>query len=96
MLRLKRLPFSVYLAGLVFLNIGTYLPQIGKEVGGARRWIDLGFFSFQPTEVTKYFLVVYLSASVFKKQGKAAVVFGNDCSISCYHRALYSAYDDAA
>ncbi|NIT14010.1 MAG: FtsW/RodA/SpoVE family cell cycle protein [Candidatus Dadabacteria bacterium] len=39
-------------------------------MGGARRWIDMGFFSFQPTEVTKYFLVVYLAHLFSKNRDK--------------------------
>ncbi len=62
---LKKIAFFLYFAGLIFLVLVLF-PQIGKEVGGARRWIDLGLFSFQPTEVTKYFLVVYL-AHLFSK-----------------------------
>lgn len=70
---LKKIAFVLYLAGLVFLVL-VLMPQIGNEVGGARRWIDLGHFSFQPTEVAKYFLVVYL-AHLFSKNREQAQTF---------------------
>jgi len=44
---LKKIAFILYFVGLVFLVL-VLIPGIGKEVGGARRWIDLGLFSFQP------------------------------------------------
>lgn len=36
-------------------------PIIGMEVNGARRWISLGIFSFQPTELAKITIVLYLA-----------------------------------
>lgn len=41
---------------LVFL-----VPFIGSEVNGSKRWIDLGFISFQPSEICKVGLVIYTS-----------------------------------
>ncbi|GMR05359.1 MAG: rod shape-determining protein RodA [Thermodesulfobacteriota bacterium] len=34
---------------------------IGSSFGGARRWIDLGFFSLQPSEIAKLALIVVLA-----------------------------------
>jgi len=34
---------------------------IGKKVNGAQRWIDLGFFNFQPSETMKIVLFLYLA-----------------------------------
>lgn len=36
-------------------------PIIGMEVNGAKRWISLGIFSFQPTELAKITIVLYLA-----------------------------------
>lgn len=52
----------------VFLLILVLFPQIGREAGGARRWLSLGGFSFQPVEIVKLFLVVYLAAYLADKQ----------------------------
>jgi len=70
---LKKIAFILYFVGLVFLVL-VLIPGIGKEVGGARRWIDLGLFSFQPSEVMKYFLVVYL-AHLFSKNREKPQTF---------------------
>ena len=34
---------------------------IGQAVNGARGWLDLGFFSIQPAEVAKFYLIIYLA-----------------------------------
>lgn len=52
----------------VFLLILVLFPQFGREAGGARRWLLLGGFSFQPVEIAKLFLVVYLAAYLADKQ----------------------------
>ncbi len=49
------------------LSLMTFLPGIGTEVQGANRWITLGGASFQPSELVKLALVLYL-ASLFAKK----------------------------
>ncbi len=46
------------------------VPGIGRVAGGARRWINLGLFSFQPAELAKVALVLYLARSLARKQEK--------------------------
>jgi len=36
----------------------------GKEINGARRWLDLGIISFQPSEVAEFFILIYLSTFI--------------------------------
>lgn len=38
------------------------VPGVGHVVNGSARWIDLGFYNLQPSEVAKVFIVVYLAA----------------------------------
>lgn len=38
-----------------------YLPGIGMEINGERRWVNLGFMSFQPSEVAKICLMISLA-----------------------------------
>ncbi|WP_236561207.1 FtsW/RodA/SpoVE family cell cycle protein [Pontibacillus sp. HMF3514] len=40
----------------------------GKNVGNAKSWFDLGVFSYQPSEVAKLGLIMYLSSVFAKKQ----------------------------
>lgn len=50
--------------GLLF----AFVPGIGHEAGGAKRWIKLGGFGFQPSEFAGLFLIIYLAGVLEKKQ----------------------------
>ncbi len=53
---------------LVLGLLGLVLvPGIGKQVGGARRWLSLGGINFQPSELAKLFLLIY-SADLFSRK----------------------------
>lgn len=53
--------FVLLLAGIAFLA-ATFLPVLGVEVNGARRWVNLGLSNVQPVELVKLLLVVYLAS----------------------------------
>ena len=38
------------------------VPGVGTVVNGSARWLDLGFFRLQPSELAKVFIVIYLAA----------------------------------
>ncbi len=43
------------------------IPGIGREVNGARRWISLGFFNLQVSELAKIFMVIYISGYLVRR-----------------------------
>jgi rod shape determining protein RodA len=47
--------------GCILLLIAVLLPFIGSIRFGARRWIDLGFFQFQPSEFAKLAFIVAMA-----------------------------------
>src|SRR5690625_5297577 len=51
----------------IFLLLLVLIPGVGKEVNGARRWIDLGIISVQVSEVAKFSTVVFF-ASYFARR----------------------------
>jgi cell division protein FtsW len=56
----------------IFAMLLVFVPGIGFEHGGAKRWIYLGFTTFQPAEILKFAVVVYVAAwfsSVKRKIG---------------------------
>ncbi|MGF1471866.1 MAG: FtsW/RodA/SpoVE family cell cycle protein [Rubrobacteraceae bacterium] len=59
----RRLAPLLYFGVLVSLIV-VLIPGIGVEIGGARRWIDLGVISLQPAEFAKIAVVVVLSCAV--------------------------------
>lgn len=57
----KKYAFILLLVTAVLL-IAVFLPGIGSGITkGARRWVDMGFFRFQPTEVVKLTFLLYLA-----------------------------------
>ncbi len=66
---IRNLVYPGYLLGLALLVI-VLIPDIGKEVGGGRRWLSIWGFSFQPSEFCKYMLIIYIAHFLFKKEGK--------------------------
>ena len=53
----------------VILLLATFVPAFNEERNGAKRWVKLLFFRFQPSELAKFALVLYL-ANFFDKYQK--------------------------
>ena len=56
----KWAPF-LFLLNLL-LMVFVFLPKIGVEIGGARRWLNFGKFVIQPSEFLKITFILYLAA----------------------------------
>lgn len=66
---LRKLVYPSYFVVLILLLL-VLIPGIGKEVGGARRWLTLGPVAFQPSEIAKFVILLYLAHSLTKKRAK--------------------------
>lgn len=62
------------LIGSLVLVLLTFVPGIGREINGARRWIDLGVM-FQPSELAKPAIVLYLAHIFTKKSDRLDDLF---------------------
>ena len=51
-----------------FLLVVLLLPGIGRSIGGARRWFRIGSFSFQPSELAKFALILYTADFLTRKK----------------------------
>ena len=56
----------LFIVSLLLLML-VLLPFIGKGVNGARRWITLGVFSFQPSELAKFAVLLYAADYMVRK-----------------------------
>jgi rod shape determining protein RodA len=63
--------YRKFLYGLL-LALLLVVMVIGSEVRGSTRWIDLGFFQFQPSEFGKLLLALFV-AGLLAERGKAIV-----------------------
>ena len=52
---------KILIAGIALTAL-VFVPQLGFTHGGARRWISIFGFSFQPVELLKIAFIIYLSA----------------------------------
>ncbi|MBW2060777.1 MAG: rod shape-determining protein RodA [Deltaproteobacteria bacterium] len=56
--QLERAAYLLFALGLVLLILVLFS---GRAVSGAQRWLDLGVFSFQPSELVKLFVLAALA-----------------------------------
>lgn len=83
---LRGLSFIVYGSALVLLVI--VLTPAGEMVSGARRWIDLGFFQVQPSELAKIAVIVAAAAFLAGRKGDMRAI---DVLLTCLIFAVPSA-----
>ncbi len=57
---LSNLAYPALVISIVALAL-VFVPGIGRPAGGARRWVSFGPLSFQPAEVAKLGLVLFLA-----------------------------------
>ena len=62
----RRVVIALLVLSLVLLA-ATLVPGVGRMINGSRRWLRLGMFSFQPSELAKVALAVYMSYYIAKK-----------------------------
>ncbi|SHE64206.1 cell division protein FtsW [Seinonella peptonophila] len=67
------IPYHIYrkrvrLILLISLSSLVAVLFLAHTVNGAKRWIDLGFTSFQPSEFVKLAMIIYTASIMVKKQ----------------------------
>ena len=70
--RLEPLAVPLVLVSVALLVL-VHVPGLGHAAGGARRWITLGALTFQPSEIAKLALVLWLARSLSRKQERIRV-----------------------
>lgn len=69
--RLKKLS-GWLLAASVILLAAVFIPGLGQTSYGATRWINLGFITFQPSELAKFALALFLAKRYASKPPRSA------------------------
>lgn len=71
----KHIPYKYWrslapalLIASVFLMALLFVPKLSISHGGAVRWLDLGVFSFQPSEMLKFSFLLYLTSWLAAKK----------------------------
>ena len=70
--KLKKFKWAGIIISIILLAL-VFIPVIGVENYGARRWINLGFFTVQPSEFAKFAFVLFAAAYLsenYEKVGK--------------------------
>ncbi len=57
---LKKWAGPIFIISILLLLL-VYIPGVGRKISGASRWIDLGILSFQPSELIKFTMVLFLA-----------------------------------
>lgn len=68
--KLKKLSLPIIAVSILLLAM-LFIPKFGISIKGATRWLYLGSFSFQPSEVAKLAFIIYLAA-LFESRKKNA------------------------
>ena len=58
--KVKKVAPPIYIVSLVLLAL-VFMPVLGVESYGAKRWLNLGFFTIQPSEYAKFGMVIMLA-----------------------------------
>ena len=57
----KKISFPFFILSIIFLVL-VFVKGVGTTIYGANRWIQFGSLSFQPSEMLKLSLIIYLAA----------------------------------
>ena len=62
----QKLAPSLFIGGAILLVL-VLVPGIGKSVNGSRRWLAMGMFNVQPSELMKLAVVLYAASYALRK-----------------------------
>lgn len=81
MLVISNIDYKIYkrfdkLIYIIVLFLLASVAVIGTEDGGAKRWIDLGFINFQPSEIAKIGLIIFYASLLTKNKERIEKMWG--------------------
>jgi len=73
--KLIKLTIPLAIISLVLLGL-VFVPGLGIEMYGAKRWLGLGAFTIQPSEIAKFALILFCATYVSKSPEKPKTFLG--------------------
>ena len=65
--KLKKMAKPIMLFSILLLIL-VLIPHIGRETAGARRWFKIGLINFQPSELVKFTVILYMAEMISRKE----------------------------
>ena len=66
---IKKTSLILFIGSLILVGL-TLIPSFTRTIHGSSRWLNIGGFCFQPSEILKITLVLYLACFFEKKSSK--------------------------
>lgn len=73
--QLKKLNIIIAIITIILLAL-VFVPGIGVENYGAKRWIGLGAFTLQPSEIAKFSLILFSASYISNNPDKSHKLLG--------------------
>ncbi|HEX5489352.1 MAG TPA: putative lipid II flippase FtsW [Rhodanobacteraceae bacterium] len=61
--------------GTFMLLLLVFVPHVGMRINGARRWIDFGISGFQPVELAKLIVILYVASYLVRHRDAVETKF---------------------
>ena len=65
---LQKYSIPLFVLSLILLTIVFFPPPIGHTVNGSTRWINFVFFKFQPSELMKLSMVLFMAGFLIRQE----------------------------
>jgi cell division protein FtsW len=80
-------PVALSYLGALLLQAAVFIPGLGVEYNGAKRWLKLGPVQFQPSDITKVAVILFVSYMIYLSP-KRMDKFGGFLRIAFYMSPL--------
>ena len=65
---LQKYSIPLFILSLILLAVVFFPPPIGHTVNGSTRWINLVFFKFQPSELMKLSMILFMAGFLIRQE----------------------------
>ena len=73
--KLNKFKWPIIIVSIILLAL-VFVPKIGVENYGAKRWLNLGITTIQPSEIAKFAFIIFAASSLAKNYNKVKTFKG--------------------